>query len=25
MKEAQDDEDDANIAGPVAKLQHIVV
>ena len=25
MKEAQDDEDDVNIAGPVAKLQHIVI
>jgi len=25
MKEAQDNEDDANIASPVAKLRHIVV
>jgi hypothetical protein len=25
MREAQDDKDDANIAGPVAKLRHIVV
>jgi hypothetical protein len=25
MREAQDDKDDANIAGPITKLQHIVV